>query len=460
MERREFIKAFAATGLAFLPGVAHSQSLRIRRSINDLDLNDPIVETFRLGVERMHALDSSDERSWAAQARIHLDHCHRQPDHFLPWHRAYLHFFEEIIRDLTGEESWAVPYWDWAAYPQVPPHFWGPSERLDPRRWNDPDSQVGNGQRRRGPNDVVSITQPEIDRILRNGNYFIFSNRLDGGPHGRVHNFIGGHMRAFLSPLDPVFWSHHANVDRIWEQWLSNPLNSNPGDTGWLDESFDDVFSDRTGVLVQPLQSRNVLNSFELGYAYDDVPLRIRPAGEVPFIASPQVDPFEEPVVSASNGIPNQVGIPVPIRLELSDQIRIDPSFTDVEAARSGQVRRRILARLSDVSVPADAQGYEIRVFLNCPYLQESTPKDDPHFVDDVSLFSLRDMTMPDGSPMIVLDRQVIVDLTDAMVALNARRTPAIDTADIQIIGVRDGLDDVVSDEFSFGRAEIAVLEA
>ena len=69
-------------------------------------------------------------------------------------------------------------------------------------------------------------------------------------------------------------------------------------------------------------------------------------------------------------------------------------------------------------------------------------------------------MTMPDGSVMGLPNRNIIVDLTETMVALNARLTPAIETADIQIIGVHDQLDDLQEGEFSIGRAEIAVIVA
>ncbi|BAC75067.1 putative monophenol monooxygenase [Streptomyces avermitilis MA-4680 = NBRC 14893] len=50
-----------------------------------------------------------------------------------------------------------------------------------------------------------------------------FRNQLEGwiGPniHNRVHEWVGGHMRPLSSPNDPVFWLHHANIDRLWAQW-------------------------------------------------------------------------------------------------------------------------------------------------------------------------------------------------------------------------------------------------
>lgn len=49
-------------------------------------------------------------------------------------------------------------------------------------------------------------------------------NVLSGEPfgdqiHGRVHLWIGGSMSASSSPNDPLFWLHHANLDRIWAEW-------------------------------------------------------------------------------------------------------------------------------------------------------------------------------------------------------------------------------------------------
>jgi tyrosinase len=56
-----------------------------------------------------------------------------------------------------------------------------------------------------------------------------------GFPHNKVHNCIGGvgaidpgpygNMTNFLSPLDPIFYLHHANMDRLWDVWTRKQLN-------------------------------------------------------------------------------------------------------------------------------------------------------------------------------------------------------------------------------------------
>lgn len=42
---------------------------------------------------------------------------------------------------------------------------------------------------------------------------------LEDQPHNLVHNNIGGFMGDFLSPVDPIFFMHHCNIDRLWDVW-------------------------------------------------------------------------------------------------------------------------------------------------------------------------------------------------------------------------------------------------
>ena len=42
---------------------------------------------------------------------------------------------------------------------------------------------------------------------------------LQGMPHNPTHNYLGGHMRSMRSPFDPIFWSHHAFLDKNWALW-------------------------------------------------------------------------------------------------------------------------------------------------------------------------------------------------------------------------------------------------
>ncbi len=59
--------------------------------------------------------------------------------------------------------------------------------------------------------------------ILSNNSYNIFREALESQPHDEIHwRFIGGNMSQMTSPEDPIFWLHHAQVDRLWAIWQSS----------------------------------------------------------------------------------------------------------------------------------------------------------------------------------------------------------------------------------------------
>jgi tyrosinase len=56
---------------------------------------------------------------------------------------------------------------------------------------------------------------------------------------------------------DPIFWSHHAMIDRLWLIWQARHGNAN-------------ISADLLDVVLQPfnLRVRDVLNANDLGYDY------------------------------------------------------------------------------------------------------------------------------------------------------------------------------------------------
>ena len=79
---------------------------------------------------------------------------------------------------------------------------------------------------------------------------FEHGGRVHGGietqPHDWVHGLVGGsdpqnqQIPGLMSDpdtagLDPIFWLHHANIDRLWEVWRRNPsTHVNPTDVDWI----------------------------------------------------------------------------------------------------------------------------------------------------------------------------------------------------------------------------------
>src|SRR5262249_57533508 len=78
-----------------------------------------------------------------------------------------------------------------------------------------------------------------------------------------------GTMAANTSLNDPVFWMHHANIDRLWSEWMRRhgevyePVSGGP-----LGHNLDDAMWPYTqlGLTITP---RMMLSSRALGYIYD-----------------------------------------------------------------------------------------------------------------------------------------------------------------------------------------------
>ena len=88
-----------------------------------------------------------------------------------------------------------------------------------------------------------------------------FRNVLEDKEHSEIHARIGGYMITNWSPEDPIFFLHHANIDRLWAMWqVCQGHDSAAGNvkydagppvagtsTGLNDEMSYHNFYDRTG---------------------------------------------------------------------------------------------------------------------------------------------------------------------------------------------------------------------
>lgn len=65
----------------------------------------------------------------------------------------------------------------------------------------------------------------DVAAAMTNGTFNTFEPMLEG-VHNSGHVWVGGSMGSILTaPADPVFWMHHAEIDRIWAEWQA----ANPG---------------------------------------------------------------------------------------------------------------------------------------------------------------------------------------------------------------------------------------
>ncbi|KAK0383140.1 hypothetical protein NLU13_9053 [Sarocladium strictum] len=67
---------------------------------------------------------------------------------------------------------------------------------------------------------MAEVFGPEgVARTLASGNWTHFHAALEGGPHGMIHACLGGEMNPTTSPNEPLFFLHHAQIDRLWWMW-------------------------------------------------------------------------------------------------------------------------------------------------------------------------------------------------------------------------------------------------
>ncbi|CAN6683276.1 unnamed protein product [Malus baccata var. baccata] len=73
----------------------------------------------------------------------------------------------------------------------------------------------------------------------------------------------------YSAARDPIFFSHHSNVDRMWNIWKNiGNKNKDINDKDWLDTGF--LFYDENAELVS-VTVRDSLDNKRLGYTYEDV---------------------------------------------------------------------------------------------------------------------------------------------------------------------------------------------
>ncbi|KEP46722.1 tyrosinase tyrosinase: common central domain protein [Rhizoctonia solani 123E] len=157
--------------------------------------------------------------------------------HIFKWHRWFLemHVAELKICGYTD----AMPYWDWTRDSGTAANFLS-SEMFHPTKGFGNLAIIGTcledgpyaGMQisvpephclKRGVNpmsiDPKQWTKSTILKIMENSDFINFWNQTARIPHDKVHDAIHGDLGEHYSPNDPLFYLHHAQVDRMWTQW-------------------------------------------------------------------------------------------------------------------------------------------------------------------------------------------------------------------------------------------------
>ena len=137
---------------------------------------------------------------------------------FLPWHRVYLLKLEKAMQQIDA--ICFIPYWDWTTQKKVPPWLANFMPTV-----NVPGQGVINVSR-----DIAVPpplpTKSDIKSVMSETTYTDFTTQLEFA-HNNVHGWVGKTMaNIIVSPADPLFWLHHAKIDRLWSTCQVKPANA------------------------------------------------------------------------------------------------------------------------------------------------------------------------------------------------------------------------------------------
>jgi tyrosinase len=232
---------------------------------------------------------------WKSLALEMWDTCQShlgQPEnYFLPWHRMYVLYFESIIRKVSGQSSFTLPYWNYTVsgpnHGVIPPEFRKPNDATYGSLYvskRNPGVNNGDAIDKNQPPGTLNLNSLRQCRYGFTSNASLgFNESLDFGLHGNVHVLTGNSQNMGSVPwaaYDPIFWLHHSNIDRLWASWNAGPNRKNLTDPAFLAKKF--VFADADGIRTERAIG-TVLNIATLGYKYD----RLEPIPASPPCPSP-----------------------------------------------------------------------------------------------------------------------------------------------------------------------------
>ena len=321
--RRRFLsRTAAAAGVAFAgPSLFDLEELFAQPNWVRPDIataSASIITGYKTAITAMRALPASNPRSWAYQAAIHgttvmpaltaWNTCQHGNFFFLSWHRMYLYWFERIVRSMSGVPSWALPFWNYRPTPAdpaaanrvLPLPFRNPANATNPLFTANRNATINNGTGSLSAticDPSVALAQTAFTGPAVNfGGNPSGSGQLENRPHNNVHVAIGGWMGdPRTAAQDPIFWLHHANIDRYWNVWLkqgggrADPTNN----TTWRNRVF--TFFRENGTQVT-MTACDILNaSAQLHYTYAGEPPQVTQSCP-PVIKFPPLQVIERPI--------------------------------------------------------------------------------------------------------------------------------------------------------------------
>ena len=411
----------------------------VRADVWTLTENDPIITAYASAVAAMQAKSPTDPTSWSYQAAIHgtlatsplpqWNQCRHGTWYFVSWHRMYLYYFERIVRAQViangGPSTWALPYWNYGGggdFNTLPLAFRQPTNSdgsANPLYTADrgPGINVGAGLASAITSAEAAFACTSFTGIAEFGGGLTsplgqFEGQygvLETTPHNAVHTAMAGLMGdPDTAAQDPIFWLHHANIDRIWWDWQQSHAGD-PSDPAWTTQSFS--FFDVGGIpaTLTDAGTIDIVNQLDYTYSGDQAliprlphfPMRLHwPFPLVTVLGITRVPPSPLPnpgpemprqLIGATEGpvrlTGDSVTVPVTIDQRATQALRADP--------HAGRFQHRVFLDVGNIEGERNP-GTVYGVYVNLP--PSPTSEDlDVHHAGNVSFFGIERARNPRG---------------------------------------------------------------
>jgi hypothetical protein len=245
--------------------------------MKDNGLWDPSYAPYFAGITDQTPPDAVAKAVWAQ--------CQHGTPWFYAWHRLYLYYFEKVLQVSAGDPNLRLPYWDY----DNPAQLAMPAEFTTPTYVNESGQTVPNPlfESRRAPGwatpspNRLDATDTNITSALKIPKLLDYTSGgkahqgyqsvIENSPHGYVHCSVMDCPVTVMGAVpyssnDPIFWLHHANIDRTWDCWTSISGHTNPPGTTFNNKKFS--FVDQTGTMVTK-QVKVLFNGTLIDYKYE-----------------------------------------------------------------------------------------------------------------------------------------------------------------------------------------------
>lgn len=358
---------------------------------------------------------------------------------FLPWHRAYLWFLERhlanIVTTIVGGDGskFAIPYWDWIAHKEVPntkdraasgtpsPLFgydlakenmvnsdglgfdnlalWdGYRKPTVQEPTMDPKNERTIGSKEHVEETILYMT-PQYVQYMLELDFEDFAGKavppqaaipnsdgmgvLEHYPHNNGHDWVGSRLgknrdmgTLRYAALDPIFFMHHANIDRIWSWYRGAQPDPNapwgPNKYVWGNQPYS--FTDIDGTPVTVTVADIVKSMTNVSYIEPQSPTPTMTSLLSTLSTAAQQRLKEQTVTLAQE---TRTLTTKPLTIGVRPQTEATALF-GAAIAREPQPLSLLVIETGPISY---AGKFSIKVFVNKDDANGSTSIHDPHYV-------------------------------------------------------------------------------